>query len=113
MNLGLLSTLGLILGAFGCATGGTDDVVTDKDISKLAQSTGEANAALVQGDIDGYLAVIKHSKDYTLMAPFGGATTRGFDSSEEHRAAMARFLSQVLSSRRLSQRTIPAISLSS
>lgn len=25
------------------------------------------------------------------MAPFGGPTTRGFDTSSEHRAAMARF----------------------
>ncbi|HEY7307493.1 MAG TPA: hypothetical protein VH601_25435 [Bryobacteraceae bacterium] len=25
------------------------------------------------------------------MAPFGGAPTRGFDTSNEHRAAMARF----------------------
>src|SRR5262245_55654238 len=43
----------------------------------------------MRGDIDGYLALIEHSKDYTLMAPFGGAPTRGFDTSS--REAIAQF----------------------
>ena len=60
-----------------------------EDVAKLTRQTAEANAALVRGDIDGYLALIQHAKDYTLMAPFGGAPTRGFDASS--RAAMARF----------------------
>jgi ketosteroid isomerase-like protein len=63
----------------------------DTDVANLARRTAEANVALVHGDIDGYLMLIKHAKDYTLMAPFGGAPTRGFDTSSEHRAAMARF----------------------
>jgi ketosteroid isomerase-like protein len=63
----------------------------DKDVANLARHTAEANVALVHGDIDGYLTLIKHAKDYTLVAPFGGAPTRGFDTSSEHRAAMARF----------------------
>lgn len=65
--------------------------MTKKDVANLARRTAEANAALVRGNIDGYLTLIKHSKDYTLMAPFGGPPTRGFDESSEHRAAMARF----------------------
>src|SRR5262245_6310837 len=60
-----------------------------EDVANLTQRTAEANMALVGGDIDGYLALIKHAKDYTLMAPFGGAPTRGFDMSG--RAATARF----------------------
>jgi ketosteroid isomerase-like protein len=51
----------------------------------------EANSALVRGDIDTYLALIEHANDYTLMAPFEGSPTRGFDASPAHRAAMARF----------------------
>src|SRR5262245_25379182 len=65
--------------------------VTDKDVANVTRRTAEANAALVHGDIDGYLALIEHASDYTLMAPFGGAPTRGFDTSSEQRAAMARF----------------------
>jgi hypothetical protein len=90
MNLRLLPTLGVVLGAFGCASSGAGSAVTDKDVANLTRRTAEANAALVNGDINGYLALIEHAKDYTLMAPFGGAPTRGFDTSSEHRAAMAR-----------------------
>src|SRR5262245_22227653 len=60
-----------------------------EDVANLTQRTAEANMALVRGDIDGYLALTDHAKDYTLMAPFGGAPTRGFDPSS--RAAMAQF----------------------
>jgi ketosteroid isomerase-like protein len=65
--------------------------ITGKDIDDLVQHTAEANAALMRGDISGYLALIKHAEDYTLMAPFGGAPTRGFDTSSERLAALARF----------------------
>jgi ketosteroid isomerase-like protein len=60
-----------------------------EDVANLTRRTAEANTALVRGDIDGYLALIEHATDYTLMAPFGGAPTRGFSTSS--RAAMARF----------------------
>ena len=60
-----------------------------EDIGNLTRRIVEANRALIRGDIDGYLALIEHAKDYTLMAPFGGAPTRGFDTSS--RAALARF----------------------
>ena len=60
-------------------------------VANLTRQVAEANTALVRGDIDGYLTLINHAKDYTLMAPFGGAPTRGFDSSSERKAAMARF----------------------
>jgi ketosteroid isomerase-like protein len=91
MNLRLLRAFGVVLGAVGCAGGGASAVVTDEDVANLTRRTAEANAALVRGDIDGYLALIEHANDYTLMAPFGGATTRGFDTSSGHRAAIARF----------------------
>src|SRR5262247_890509 len=60
-----------------------------EDVADLTRRTAEANTALVRGDIDGYLALIEHATDYTLMAPFGGAPTRGFDTSA--RGTMARF----------------------
>src|SRR5262245_3782180 len=65
--------------------------VTDKAVADLTRRSAEANAALVRGDIDGYLALIKHAQDFTLLTPFGGAPVRGFDGSSENRAAMARF----------------------
>lgn len=65
--------------------------MADGEISALAQRSATANAALVRGDIDGYLALIDHSQDYVLMAPFGGQPTHGFDTSSEDRAGMSRF----------------------
>ena len=53
--------------------------------------TADANAALVRGDLEGYLALTPHASDFTLMAPFGGAPRRGVDTSSEARAATARF----------------------
>jgi len=32
-----------------------------------------------------YLALIEHANDDTLMAPFGGSPTRGFDGSSDER----------------------------
>jgi hypothetical protein len=37
------------------------------------------------------LALTHHAEDYTLMAPFGGTPTHGFDGSTESRARMASF----------------------
>jgi ketosteroid isomerase-like protein len=67
------------------------DNITKKEIAGLVQRTADANAALMRGDIDTYLTLIKHAKDYTLMAPFGGAPKHGFDMSKERLAELTRF----------------------
>ncbi len=85
----LLSILGIVLGA--AARAGARAGAPDQDVAALIRRSADANKALVRGDIDGYLALIEHSKDYTLMKPFGGAPARGFVDSPEHRAAMAKF----------------------
>lgn len=77
------------------ATVGTDGcssvTVGTETVSHLIQQSSQANAALVRGDVDGYLDLISHANDFTLMAPFGGTPTRGFDLSREHKAALAGF----------------------
>jgi ketosteroid isomerase-like protein len=83
--------LGIVLGAVGRSSGGAGGGVPDQDVAALVRRSADANKALVRGDIDGYLALIEHSKDYTLMNPFGGAPPRGFVDSPERRAAMAKF----------------------
>ena len=67
------------------------EIITDRDIQDLVQRAARANDALLSGDIGGYLALIRHADDYTLMAPFGGAPTHGFDLSSERLAGLARF----------------------
>ena len=91
MNLKLLSTHGIVLGAFDGASGGAGGATADQDVAALERRSADANIALVRGDIDGYLALIEHAKDYTLMNPFGGTPTRGFVDSPERRAGMAKF----------------------
>src|SRR5262245_15893895 len=87
MDLKLLSTLGIVLGAFGSAGRGA----ADQNVADLERRSADANKALVRGDIDGYLSLIGHSPDYTLMNPFGGSPTRGFVDTPERRAGMAKF----------------------
>jgi ketosteroid isomerase-like protein len=91
MKLRLLGALGLALGVFGPTSGRVSPAVAEEDVANLVARSAEANLALIRGDIDGYLALIEHAKDYTLMAPFGGTPTRGFDTSPERRKAIALF----------------------
>jgi len=65
--------------------------ITDDEVAGLVRRTAEANAVFMRGEMDKYLELIAHADDYTLMAPFGGAPTHGFDTSSERLAAMARF----------------------
>src|SRR5215510_13674333 len=87
----LLSILGIGLGAVGRASESAGAGAPDLDVAALVRRSADANQALVRGDIDRYLELIEHSKDYTLMNPFGGAPTRGFVDSPERRAGMAKF----------------------
>jgi len=65
--------------------------MSDEDTAALVQRVTEATEALIRGDIEGYLARIKHADDYTLMSPYGGAPVRGFDDSPEALAGLAQF----------------------
>src|SRR5215211_8762201 len=65
--------------------------VTDQELADLIQRAGEASSAFIRGDVGRYLALITHADDYTLMAPFGGTPTRGFDTSPERLAELARY----------------------
>ena len=67
------------------------DPIHDEDIAQVGRLTAEAASALIRGDIYGYLTLIRHADDYTLLPPFGGEPRRGFDSSDEALDATARF----------------------
>ena len=87
MNGNVWMTLGLLLCALGSASGRTPN----PDVAAIEKRSADANAALVRGDIEGYLALIKHAEDYSLMNPFGGTPTHGFDDTPERRAGMKKF----------------------
>jgi ketosteroid isomerase-like protein len=69
----------------GGAGGETDEVAA------LVRRTTEANSALLRGDILTYLTLITHADDYTLMAPFGGPPSHGFDTESARLKELARF----------------------
>lgn len=72
----------------GAASRGT---ASQRTVSDLVKRTEQAGAALIRGDINAYLGLIRHADDYTLMQPFGGPATRGFDGRPEKLAELARF----------------------
>jgi len=64
---------------------------SNPELADLVGRVTEAARALIHGDVEGYLARITHAEDYTLMSPYGGDPTRGFDDSPEARRAVAGF----------------------
>lgn len=90
----LLPALGAVPGVPGvteCAGGGTGVAAPGNDVADVTRRTAAAQAALVSGDANAFIAEIGIAKNYTLMAPFGGAPTHGFDASSQHLAALSRF----------------------
>jgi ketosteroid isomerase-like protein len=65
--------------------------VTAEELAEIIRRTAEAASAYIRGDIHKYLTLITHADDYTLMSPYGGEPTRGFDASPERLEATARF----------------------
>jgi len=65
--------------------------IGDEELAELIRRTAEAASALIRGDIRTYITLIPHAADYTLMDPFGGEPTRGFDASGESLQALERF----------------------
>jgi ketosteroid isomerase-like protein len=66
------------------------------DADSLAALYRRHRAAIVawaRGNIREYVSMVSHSEDFTLMAPFGGAPSRGFDRSEGNVAAIDAYFS--------------------
>ncbi len=66
-----------------------DDI--DDDVRELVERVREATAALMQGDVRRYLALVNEAPDYTLMPPHGGPTRRGVDHTPETLEAAEAF----------------------
>ncbi|RYZ02710.1 MAG: nuclear transport factor 2 family protein [Myxococcales bacterium] len=48
----------------------------------LIERSRQSNAALMQGDIERYQALLTLAQDFTLMSPFGGEPSRGAPTPE-------------------------------
>jgi ketosteroid isomerase-like protein len=69
----------------------THDQVTDADLDELIALMSEAASAFIGGDLRRYFALMNHTEDFTLMAPTGGDTIHGSDTSDEALEEMQRF----------------------
>ncbi|MCA1477190.1 DUF4440 domain-containing protein [Bradyrhizobium sp. NBAIM08] len=60
-------------------------------IAGLVERAREKNAAFMRGDVDRWSQLVRIAPDFTLMQPFGGPTSRGFDASPQRLAALSRY----------------------
>jgi len=60
-------------------------------VDDLVDCTATAISAFMRGDMDRYFSLITHSNDFTLMAPFGGEPTRGYQAAPERIAELKRY----------------------
>jgi ketosteroid isomerase-like protein len=58
---------------------------------ELVRRSQEAVRAFIRGDVAAYLGFVDVADDFTLMQPFGGAVTRGFNRSPEWARGIAEF----------------------
>jgi ketosteroid isomerase-like protein len=58
------------------------------DLIKVAE---EKNAAFMRGDMDRWAKITRIAPDFTLMQPFGGPTSHGFDASPKRLAELAQY----------------------
>ncbi len=66
-------------------------VETDAAVAALVERSAQANAAFMRGDMAAFLKLVTPAPDFTLMSPFGGAPSHGFDPSPERLEAISRY----------------------
>ena len=60
-------------------------------VVELTQRTEAQAVAFMRGDMDQWSRMIRIADDFTLMQPFGGPASHGFDSSPARLAQLARY----------------------
>lgn len=60
-------------------------------VAQLLQRVTEKNAAFMRGDMDRWSELVPIAADFTLMQPFGGPASHGFDKSPRHLAELSRY----------------------
>ena len=63
-----------------------DDAVAD-----LVKRADEKNAAFMRGDMERWSKLVRIAPDFTLMQPFGGPVSHGFDASPKRLAELSQY----------------------
>jgi ketosteroid isomerase-like protein len=72
-------------------TGAAAGPVVRRAPAELVRRSQEAVRAFIRGDVAGYLSYVDVADDFTLMQPFGGEVTRGFNRSPEWAKRIAEY----------------------
>ncbi|MGL4239398.1 nuclear transport factor 2 family protein [Tabrizicola sp.] len=84
------------------------EIASSKDIAMLIERAARHNDLFMNGDPETAFAVNPTSPDFSIMTPFGSASTGGFTAGPERMAAMAKlFQSATTSFELLSAHAVP------
>jgi ketosteroid isomerase-like protein len=62
-----------------------------QELADLIMRTEAQASAFMRGDMDTWSSLVRIAEDFTLMQPFGGEASRGFDMSPERLAQLASY----------------------
>ena len=83
------------IGAFATASVALQLPVTPANandaIAELIKGAEEKNAAFMRGDMDRWANLTRIAPDFTLMQPFGGPASYGFDSNRQRLAELGQY----------------------
>jgi ketosteroid isomerase-like protein len=68
-----------------------DPASANDAVAMLIARAADKNAAYMRGDMERWLKLVRLAPDFTLMEPFGGPASHGFDTSAERMAQRARY----------------------
>ncbi|MBR1167199.1 YybH family protein [Bradyrhizobium liaoningense] len=68
-----------------------DAAAQNEAVTALVERARQKNAAFMRGDMDRWSRLVGIAPDFTLMQPFGGPASRGFDANPERLAALSRY----------------------
>jgi ketosteroid isomerase-like protein len=68
-----------------------DSAAAAEPVAQLVAQAAEKNAAFMRGDMQRWSELVRIAADFTLMQPFGGPPSRGFNKTPERLAELARY----------------------
>jgi len=68
-----------------------ENLMEENVVAALIRKAEMKNAAFIRGDMAAWSMLVRIAPDFTLMQPFGGPTSFGFDARPEHLAELSRF----------------------
>jgi len=97
-----LTTRRAALAALAAPLAAQSAVNTD-GIAEVIALAAEKNAAFIRGDMERWSKLVRIAPDFTLIQPFGGPASHGFDASAQRLAEMSRYFARARPSWKIAQ----------